>query len=207
MSDPRTRLVGIGYDAMIDTWESWKERITEDPRRAWCEELAGRLAADARVLELGCGGGTEETKDLATRFKLTGIDISAAQLERARERVPAGEFLLGDFTELDFKRDSFEGVAAFYSFNHVPRDLLGGLFERIHAWLVPDGCFLTALGASDLEGWTGEWLGTQMFFSGWPRETNLRLLAKAGFELERDELVTIGEPEGDATFHWILARA
>ena len=27
-----------------------------------------------------------------------------------------------------------------------------------------------------------------------------------GFELLRDELVTISEPEGDATFQWILAR-
>ena len=36
-------------------------------------------------------------------------------------------------------------------------------------------------------------------------ETNRRLLADAGFELEHDELVTIHEPEGEATFHWVLA--
>jgi hypothetical protein len=45
-----------------------------------------------------------------------------------------------------------------------------------------------------------------MFFSGWDAHVNRRLLREAGFELERDELVTIREPEGEVTFHWVLAR-
>ena len=32
MSDPRTRLVADGYDAMIDTWEAWATQVTDDPR-------------------------------------------------------------------------------------------------------------------------------------------------------------------------------
>ncbi len=32
------------------------------------------------------------------------------------------------------------------------------------------------------------------------------MLGEAGFELLRDEVVTIREPEGDATFQWVLAR-
>ena len=35
MTDPRTQLVGAGYDAMIDTWEAWVVKIDNDPRRAW----------------------------------------------------------------------------------------------------------------------------------------------------------------------------
>jgi len=206
MSDRRAQLVADGYDAMIDTWESWKAQIDDDPRAEWCEELAWRLVPGARVLELGCGGGTTETRQLASRFELTGIDLSAAQLERARARVPEAVFRQADLAEVEFDPASFDAVAAFYSFNHVPRELLGGLFGRIHFWLVPGGWLLATLGASDLEGWTGEWLGAEMFFSGWPPETSRRLLTEAGFELERDELVTISEPEGDATFHWILAR-
>ncbi len=207
MSDPRTRLVGTGYDSMIDTWESWKSQISGDPRAEWCDELVGRLEAGARILELGCGGGTSETETLATRFRLIGIDISGAQIERARKRVPGADFRQGDLTDVKFDPASFEAVAAFYSFNHVPRELLGSLFGRIRSWLVPGGYFLTTLGASDLEDWRGEWLGTEMFFSGWPPDINRRLLTETGFELERDEVVTIREPEGDATFHWILAKA
>ena len=43
VNDPRTALVGAGYDTMVDTWESWKDRITNDPRAEWCDELLQRL--------------------------------------------------------------------------------------------------------------------------------------------------------------------
>jgi len=204
VSDPRTQLVAAGYDAMADTWEVWKAQITDDPREAWCEELLNRLPAGARVVELGSGGGTPETARLAHSFRLTGVDLSSEQVRRARERVPDADFLEADFTEVGFEAGSIDAVAAFYSFNHVPRDLLPGLFARIHEWLVPGGLFLASLG-TDTDDWVGEWLGAPMFFSSWPPETNRRLLEAAGFALLRDDVVTIHEPEGDATFQWVLA--
>ena len=206
MSDPRTRLVGAGYDAMIDAWEAWRARIEDDPRAEWRDALVARLPEGARVVELGCGGGTEETRVLAERFRLTGVDLSAAQLARARARVPEAEYLHADFTALELEPGSLDGVAAFYSFNHVPRELLAGLFARIHEWLRTDGLFLASLGASDEPGWTGDFLGAPTYFSGFPPEENRRRLATAGFGLLREELVTIREPEGDARFHWVLGQ-
>jgi len=38
-----------------------------------------------------------------------------------------------------------------------------------------------------------------------PPETNTQLVREAGFEILRDELVTFREPDGDATFQWVLA--
>jgi cyclopropane fatty-acyl-phospholipid synthase-like methyltransferase len=206
VSDPRTELVGAGYDAMVATWETWRARITHDPRAEWLDELVRRLPEGARVVEFGCGGGTPETAVLARRFRLTGVDLSHEQLRRARERVPEAEFVHADFTDIDFEPRSLDAVAAFYSFNHVPRDLLAGLFARIRSWLADEGLFLAALGTGDTEGWVGEWLGTTMYFSSFPPETNLRLLRDAGFELLREEVVTLQEPEGEAAFQWVLAR-
>ena len=206
MSDPRTALVAEGYDAMIDTWEAWKDRIEDDPRSEWCDELVERLAPGARVVELGCGGGTAETRAMARRFRLTGVDLSEAQLARARVRAPEADYLHADLTTVDFDAGSLDGVASFYVLNHVPRELLGPLFTRIRTWLRPGGLFLTTLGASDLPGWTGDFLGAPSFFSGYPPETNRSVLDSSGLTLVRDELVTIREPEGEATFHWVLAR-
>ena len=205
MSDPRTELVGRGYDAIGERFAQWRDLIVGDPRREWEEELVSRLQDGARVLELGCGAGVPDTQRLAARFQVTGVDVSAEQVRRARAAVPEAEFVHADFTALELEPGSFDAVVSFYAFNHVPRELLAPTFARIHGWLVPGGLLMTALGTSDTEAWTGDWLGAPTFFSSFPPETNTRLVREAGFEILRDELVTFREPEGDATFQWVLA--
>jgi SAM-dependent methyltransferase len=205
--DPRTQIVADGYDAMGETFAAWREEIVGDPRREWEDELVSRLPEGARVLELGCGGGTPETRRLAQRFAVTGVDISSRQVAHARAAIPEAKFVCADFTDLELPPGSLDAVAAFYVFNHVPRDLLAPLLGRIHGWLVPGGRLLTAFGVSDLEGWTGEWLGAETFFSSFPPEINSHLVREAGFAIERDEVVVFEEPEGPARFQWVLAQA
>lgn len=207
MPDPRTQIVADGYDAIGDTFSAWREQIVGDPRLEWEHELTARLDPDSRVLELGCGAGTPETKRLAECFALTGVDISPRQVQRARVAIPEAEFICADFSELELPAGSFDAVCSFYAFNHVPRDLLAPLLGRLHGWLVPGGRLLTAFGVSDTEGWTGEWLGAETFFSSFPPEINLRLVRETGFTIERDDVVVLEEPEGPARFQWVLARA
>src|SRR5205809_4517983 len=95
---------------------------------------------------------------------------------------------------------------AFYSISYVPRDEHARLFMKIARWLRPGGLFLASLGALGSEDWTGVWLGVEMFFSSHDAETNRRLLRESGFELLLDEVVTMREPEGEATFLWVLAQ-
>lgn len=205
--DPRTQIVAEGYDAIGDAFAEWRTRIAGDPRQEWEEQLVSRLSEGARVLELGCGAGSPETAGLARRFRLTGVDISPRQVERASAAIPAAEFFCADFTELELPAGSFDAVVSFYAFNHVPRDLLAPLLERIHGWLVPGGWLLTAFGVSDMEGWTGEWLGAETFFSSYPPGTNSRLVREEGFTIDKDEVVTIEEPDGPVQFQWVLACA
>jgi len=203
VSDPRTRVVAQGYDAMHAGYAAWSERVVGDPRARWLDELGSRLPDGARVLELGCGTGADARR-LAERFRVTGVDVSAAQLARARQNVPGADFVEADFTALELSAASFDAVVAVYAFNHVPRELLAPLLGRIHAWLVPGGLLLASFGTSDTEAWVGEWLGTTMFFSSFPRETTSRLLDDAGFERFLDETVPMEEPDGAVEFHWVL---
>jgi SAM-dependent methyltransferase len=203
--DPWTRLVGDGYDAMHEDFAAWSAEIVGDPRAWWLDQLTSRLPSGARILELGCGTGPDARR-LAGCFRVTGVDISAEQIARARRNVPEADFVEADFTAVDFEAGSFEAVAAVYAFNHVPRDLLAPTFGRIHTWLVPGGLFVASFGTSDTETWVGEWFGTTMFFSSFPRETTGRLLDDAGFERLLDELGPMEEPDGPAAFHWVLAR-
>jgi cyclopropane fatty-acyl-phospholipid synthase-like methyltransferase len=208
MTDARTQLVRTGYDVIADDYLAWTARIENDPKVAYVEQLSARLDDGARVLELGCGAGEPCTRMLAERFEVTGVDISAEQLGRARARIPGARFVQADLTTRELDRESYEAVVAIYVLNHVPRELLPGLLDRVAGSLVPGGLFLASFGAGDTPAWTGDWLGTTMFFSSWDAPTNRRLLHDAGFELLDDDLVTLREPppDGDATFEWVLAR-
>jgi cyclopropane fatty-acyl-phospholipid synthase-like methyltransferase len=197
-----TEIVREGYDAIARTFEAWRDRIVGDPRDEWRELLESKLADGARVLELGCGSGHDARK-LARRFRVTGVDFSRTQLDLAT----GVETIQADFLELELPAASYDACVSFYVFNHVPRQELAPLLAKIHRWLVPGGWFLHAFGQSDTEAWTGEWLGAPNFFSSFPAEVNSRLVREAGFEIERDELVTFREPEGEATFQWVLARS
>jgi SAM-dependent methyltransferase len=208
MRDARTQLVADGYDAIGETFAEWREQGSGDPRRAWEDKLVARLADGARMLELGCGGGSPETKRLAEQFAVTGVDISPKQIERARAAVPGAEFICADFTDLELPAASFDAVASFYVFNHVPRELLAPLLADIHTWLVPGGWLVTAFGQSDNPGWTGEWLGAPTFFASYPPEINTRLVLEAGFTIEENEVVAWeGADDTPECFQWVLARA
>jgi hypothetical protein len=46
-----------------------------------------------------------------------------------------------------------------------------------------------------------------MFFSSHSAAENRRLVAAAGLQAVRDEVVIMREPGGDATFLWLICRA
>jgi hypothetical protein len=85
-------------------------------------------------------------------------------------------------------------------------ELLPGVVARCRTWLADGGYLMAVFGTSDLEGWTGDFLGAPSFFSSYTPDVNLRLVAEAGFTVEREEVVEIVEPEGPVRFQWILAR-
>ena len=79
-------------------------------------------------------------------------------------------------------------------------------FARILGWLKPGGLFLASLSHVGGEDRIDEWLGVDMFFSGFDADTNRRLVREAGFELLVDDLVWMQEPESEVAFLWVLGR-
>lgn len=206
MSKHEKRIVRAGYNAMAERYLSWSERVGNDPRDRFLNELARRLPDGAHVLDLGCGAGIPSTRLLAERFEVVGVDLSEVQLQLARKNVPEATFVHGDFSELAFPERSFDGVTAFYSISHVPRDEHARLFTRVAGWLKPGGLFLATLGAEESPDWTGDWLEVPMFFSNHDAGENRRLLRDAGLSLVLDEVVAVREPEGEVKFLWVLAQ-
>ena len=205
VADERKQTVEAGYDALADRFGEWMARVEGDPWERFVDELADRLPEGARTLDLGCGNGTK-TARLAGRFEVTGVDISERQLELARAAAPGASFVQADFGGLDVPAESFDAVTALYSIVHVPRDEQPALFARILGWLKPGGLFLASLSHVGGEDRVDEWLGVDMFFSGFDADTNRRVVREAGFELLVDDLVWMQEPESEVAFLWVLGR-
>jgi SAM-dependent methyltransferase len=202
------RVVADGYDRIADRYLTWSA-LRPSAARLRALELADELIpSGGDVLELGCGAGVPMTAKLAIGRNLTGVDISAEQIRRARRNVPHAAFIQADLTTLERPPASLDAVVAFYSLTHVPRDEHAALFARIRRWLRPGGLFIASLGVEDDPGGVeADWLGVDMYFSHFSARVNRRLLETAGLHVERADVLTEPEDRHDARFLWVVARA
>jgi SAM-dependent methyltransferase len=158
------------------------------------------------VLDLGCGTGLA-TSVLSRWFDVIGVDFSGACIRMARRAAPGAAFVHADMTEVAFRPASFDGVTAFYSLIHVPREEHGAVLASVARWLRPGGTFLANFGIGDSPGGTeDDWCGVPMYWSSYGRAGTERLVRDAGLRILSSETVTQVEDEKSVTFLWILAR-
>jgi SAM-dependent methyltransferase len=205
MPSPR-EIVAAGYDQLVDDFAEWSSRVVDPARGALFDAFLTRLPPHARILDVGCGSGAAWTGGLTDTLAVTGIDISAGQIEAARSSVPRATFILADVTTTEFDRGSFDGVTALYSIGHLPLGEHPAVFERFARWLRPGGLLLASLPASADPGSTGEWLaGAPMFFASLGATGYDQVLREQGWRVIETRSSVADEPEGPASFYWILA--
>ena len=196
-------LVERGYDACGAAYS--KARAKEQPG---FDLLAARLSPGARVLDVGCGAGVPVARALAERFAVTGVDISAEQIQRARHNVPGATFVQSDVMAVDFPAASFDAVVAFYTIFHLPREEHEELFRRIHRWLEPRGHFLATVTIHREDAYTEDhFFGATMYWSNFGLADYERMLVETGFEVVETGSVGHGYDQGRPERHpLILAR-
>lgn len=198
-------LVRRGYDR-IEYEQQF--RPAEEPdafERQFLDAMLSRLPGQAAILDLGCGPGIPYDQYLAGKgCALTGVDFCRRHLDLARQNVPGGTFVEGDFTALDFRTGSFDAVVSFYAVFHVPRAEHRRLFEDIRRLLKDGGLALFTLGARDSAyGEEEDWLGAPMAWSMYAPEEYRKLLDRTGFHVIKEGFE--GEPGADEHHFWVLA--
>jgi trans-aconitate methyltransferase len=201
-------LVRAGYDAISRAYRSDSGRsnpASEESTPAyvsWVEELRDHVPPGSRVLDLGCGAGVPATSALvAAGFEVTGIDISAVQIERARKLVPEAAFVCADMVEWDCLPNIFDAIVSFYALIHVPLQDQQALIPRLASWLTTSGYLMAIVGA---QRWTGveDYMGAQMFWDHADTDTYLAWLGQAGLEPLWHRYV----PEGASGHTLLLAQ-
>lgn len=200
IDDPKG-IVRRGYDALSQRYD--EAFGAETKYAAWIADLRRRLPPGAAVLDLGCGGGVPVARDLAAAgHRVTGVDISGVQVDRARRRVPDAAFVCADIADAAFADASFDAVVSFYALIHLPVAEQPPLLRRIAGWLRPGGWFAATTGRDAFTGVDEDWLGggAPMWWSHADAATNRRWITEAGLAVEREEFV----PEGDGghTLFW-----
>jgi len=187
MKDPKD-IVREGYDELSVEYTEIRKGI-HDRDEKYIAEIIQRVPERSRLLDLGCGGGLSITRRFSERFNVTGVDISPVQIELARKNVPNAVFHCKDMAEIDSLEGPFDAVTAFFSIIHVPRKEHSLLFKKIADLMAPGGIFFAILGPTDTgEHDVGEFLGTEMYWSHYDGNTNLRMVEEAGFDILRHSI-------------------
>jgi trans-aconitate methyltransferase len=120
--------------------------------------IIGQHVKGARALDFGCGAGR------STRFlrglgfdPIVGVDISAAMLDRARQRDPQGDYRLvpdGDLSCLE--NEKYDLIFAAFSFDNIPTlDKKVALFTSFRKLLASGGRMVNLVSAPEI--YVHEW--------------------------------------------------
>ena len=205
MTDPKT-LVREGYDRASHAYRGDEFEFPRSGYAYWIGQLGPHLIPGARVLDLGCGNGVPVSRELSRLYRVTGVDLSPVQVERARALVPAASFMCADMSTVEFDHGSYDAITAFFSIINLPLDEQPGLIERMASWLAPGGRLLATVGRyawtriePDFRGVRG----VSMYWSHADVATYRAWFENAGLVIEREGV----EPrQGNPGYAMLIAR-
>lgn len=130
-------------DAEMGSWEFYERVEKHRYEKEWHIPAAADFAGTRglKVLEIGCGIGTDGAQFARAGAEYTGIDLTEAAVSLARTRFALsglkGEFRVSDAENLDFADDLFDLVYSHGVLHHTP-DIEAAVSE-IHRVLKPGG--------------------------------------------------------------------
>lgn len=205
------------FEGIADEWLGWARTPGHDAYWHYREAFFALLPPPAGpVLEIGCGEG-RVTRDLRERgYETTGLDVSPKLVAAARERDPAGAYVVGAAEALPFPDASFPLVVAYNSLMDVD-DLPAAVAEAARV-LAPGGRLCACVThpvadgrrmgsylreasfeqADERDGLTMTWIGRHR-----PLEAYSRALEAAGLAVEA---LREPPPAADAPEHYAQWR-
>src|SRR6266849_983833 len=130
-------------DAEVGTREFFERIEAHRYSKEWHIPAAANFsgAKGLRVLEIGCGMGTDGAQFAKAGADYTGVDLTEAAIELSRKRFKLfglrGDFRVADAENLDFADESFDLVYSHGVLHHTPE--IAHAVSEIHRVLKPGG--------------------------------------------------------------------
>jgi SAM-dependent methyltransferase len=154
------------------------------------------LPADARLLDLGCGGG-KDAGDLSQRgYRVVGLDRTSALLSAGRRRYRSLPLVCADLRQLPFHAMSFDGLWAAASLMHLPKPVARRILTDLSRLVRPGGLFAATVtyGVKSrivTDGWV-----PGRYFARWKKDELARAVRRAGWNILELKIITNRERKG-----------
>lgn len=181
--------VGPAYEAAFAACDPQQKSI------AWLlAQLAENSISPAKIVDIGCGTGKPVVHDLARAgHDVLGIDISAAMIDAARERVPFpnAKFEKLDFREFNPPAASYDAVTAYFSLiAGVTQAEIRDTLKRVYGFVKPGGYLVWATVPIAAENLELRWMGNLTIVSSLSPEDAVQAVKDAGFEVVEESTST-----------------
>lgn len=103
------------------------------------DDFLRKVRKGGRILDVGCGPGTDATYMSSKGFDATGIDLSEKMIDLAKRKAPKAHFEKADMRRLDFEPGTFDGILVSFSLIHVPKRYIPKVIRDFYKLLKPDG--------------------------------------------------------------------
>ncbi|HKC68188.1 MAG TPA: class I SAM-dependent methyltransferase, partial [Bacteroidia bacterium] len=103
----------------------------------FCAFLDGNIQQNSEILDFGCGPGVYLSM-LYGKYKISGIDVSQAMINKAKSNLPDGNFYCGNFLTYCFPK-KYKLIYSISALEYIPVSQLKSFFEKCYNLLNKGG--------------------------------------------------------------------
>jgi ubiquinone/menaquinone biosynthesis C-methylase UbiE len=160
------------------------------------------LNPGGKILDVGCAGGRESKVLTEKGFNVVGIDLVDEFLDEAKKNAPKAEFIKMDLLNIDFPKESFDGIWASAVLLHIKKEDIPNILKKFYEILKPEGKLFVAVKFGEGYTYTTDKLSKEnRLMVLYTQEEMDRLVQEAGFNFLSNELVP--DDAGREDIKWI----
>ncbi|MFJ7499389.1 class I SAM-dependent DNA methyltransferase [Serratia grimesii] len=188
------------YEQHAETWK--KLRPTDLFEQPWLDRFLSLVPVTGKLLDIGCGNGMPIAAYFSQRgFDVMGIDSSQSMIDACQKKFPHQQWRVIDMRTLALN-DMFDGLIAWDSFFHLPRNDQRQMFKIFAAHAKSKAALMFTSGTSDGEA-IGEFQGEPLYHSSLSPTEYQQLLHESGFDVVN---MVFEDPECRGRTVWLAQR-